>query len=152
METPDITINEIASTCYAEGARTRVYGKPGLCPYPLGSSERAFWIDGWTHFDELNGGGPRLKAAIPVASLVIEPNFKHFFVVPVVEKEGNPALGEWLKFDSGHEAVRAGELMTGDHRGVVVLATQMYDPEDESFYEPISILGDVPEELLGQLV
>ncbi len=103
-------------------------------------------------FRWVNGGGPRIKATIPVASLVTEPNFKHFFVVPIVEKEGAPALGEWLKFDSGVEAARAGELSAGDHRGVVVLAMQMYDEEDESFYEPISVLGDVPEEPLGQLV
>jgi hypothetical protein len=40
---------------------------------------------------------------------------------------------------------RAGELLTGDHRGVIVLATQMYVEEDENFYEPISVLGDVPD-------
>jgi len=61
--TQDITINEMASTCYFEGAQARVYGKSGDCPYPSGSGERAFWIDGWTHFDELNGGGPRVIAS-----------------------------------------------------------------------------------------
>jgi hypothetical protein len=92
MTTQDITINEMASTCYFEGAQARVYGKPGDCPYPNGSGERAFWIDGWTHFDELNGGGPRVKASAFMASFVAEPRFRHFFVVPVVEKNGAPAL------------------------------------------------------------
>ncbi len=65
----DITINEIASTCYAEGDRRDSRNRPGDCPYPNGSGERVFWIDGWTHFDELNGGGPHIRAAFPVASL-----------------------------------------------------------------------------------
>jgi hypothetical protein len=151
MTTQDITINEIASTCYFEGAQARVYGKAGDCPYPNGSGERAFWIDGWTHFDELNGGGPRVKASAFMASFVAEPRFRHFFVVPIVEKNGAPALGEWREFKSAYEASRAGELLVGDNRGVVVLATQLYEENDENFYEPISVLGDVPEELLSQI-
>jgi hypothetical protein len=32
-----------------------------------------------------------------------------------------------------------------------VLAAEMFAEEDENFYEPIAVLGDVPEEMLGLL-
>jgi len=61
MTSVGTSIGEIATVCYCEGARARIYGRLDRCPYPDGSREQTFWIDGWTHYDELNGGGPRLE-------------------------------------------------------------------------------------------
>ncbi len=72
--------------------------------------------------------------------------------MPVILENGKPAFGAWREFKSGVEAARAGQQMVSAHRGVVVIASLTYQPQEENFFEPISVLGDVPEELLGELV
>jgi hypothetical protein len=47
---------------------------------------------------------------------------------------------------------RAGEKIARDNRSAVVLATETYPEVNENFDEPIAVLGDVPEEMLGLLV
>jgi hypothetical protein len=39
--------------------------------------------------------------------------------------------------------------MVGDNRGAVVPATEMYPEADENFDEPITVLGDVHQEMPG---
>jgi ribosome modulation factor len=148
----DTKIDEFAAVSYCEGADARIHGRSrDTNPHPQGSNEHAYWLDGWSHFDEMNGGGPRIKPDFPGASDFIEPHYGHFFAVPVIEKDGKPTFGEWNRFATSQEAARAGEKLAADNGGAVVLATEMYDEADENFYEPIAILGDVPEEMLGLL-
>jgi hypothetical protein len=148
----DINICEIAVEGYSEGARARAYGKTrDANPYPESWREHAYWLDGWSHFDEMNGGGPRTGADDSQAPVFTAPSFQHFFVVPIVEEGGKPTFGEWIEFATSQEAARAGRMMAGDYQGLIVAAAEFVVENDENFFEPIAVFGDVPDFLLGML-
>jgi hypothetical protein len=93
---------------YTVGTNARVFGKPrDANPHPEGTAAHAFWLDGWSHFDEVNGGGPRSGADYSKFPWFRIPEFQHFFVVPIVEENGKPTIGEWVPFISGRVAARA---------------------------------------------
>jgi hypothetical protein len=80
---------------YCEGANARVHGRSrNANPHLARSKEHAYWLDGWSHFDEMNGGGPRIRPDFPGASASIEPHYEHFFAAPVIEKDGKPTFGK----------------------------------------------------------
>jgi hypothetical protein len=152
MTVIDIRIGEIAVTAYGEGSRARAYGKPrDANPHPESEAGHAYWLDGWSHFDEMNGGGPRIPADYTHAPLFIAPDFQHFFVIPIVDEGGNLTFGEWTEYPTSQDAASAGRAAAGDHRGLLVVGTHSVLEEDENFYEPIAVFGDVPKLLLGML-
>jgi hypothetical protein len=152
MTITDIRIGEIAVTGYSEGAEARVYGKTrDANPYPESSRKHAYWLDGWSHFDEMNGGGLRTGADYSEAPLFIAPSFEQFFVIPIVEEGGKPTFGEWIEFATSQEAARAGRRMAGDYQGLIVAGTAGVVEDEENFYEPIAVFGDVSDFLLGML-
>jgi ribosome modulation factor len=150
MAVIDMQIREIAVTGYSEGSRARVYGKGrDANPYPEDSPKRSYWLDGWSHFDEMNGGGPRIAADYSHAPLFTAPDFQHFFVIPVVDEGGNLTFGEWTEYATSQEAANAGKAAACDHRGVIVVGTMGVVDEEENFYTPIAVFGEVPELLLS---
>jgi hypothetical protein len=152
MTVIDISIREIAVTGYSEGSRARVYGKGrDANPYPEDSLGHAYWLDGWSHFDEMNGDGPRTGADYTHAPLFTAPDFQHFFVIPVVDEGGNLTFGEWTEYPTSQEAASAGRAAAGDYRGLIVVGTHSVVEEEENIYEPIAVFGDVPGLLLGLL-
>jgi len=152
MTITDIRIGEIAVTGYREGAQARVYGKTrDANPYPESSRKHAYWLDGWSHYDEMNGGGSRTGADYSEAPHFATPNFEQFFVVPIVEQGGKPTFGEWIQFATSPQAARAGRAASSAYRGLIVVAAEQVVEDDENFFEPIAVFGDVPDFLLGML-
>jgi hypothetical protein len=152
MSAIDFETTDAPGRPYSEGCDARAYGKPrDANPYPPDSKDHAFWLDAWSYFDELNGGGPRIPADYSNAPVFDVWEFEHFFVVPVVEVNGAPTFAEWTEFSSGPQAVRAGRIAAAGCRGVIVAAAEQVITDDENFYLPIAIFGDVPEDLLGIL-
>ena len=152
MAAIDLGSTDMAVHAYSDGAEARVYGKPrDANPHAETLPEHAYWLDGWSHFDELNGGGPRVGADYSDAPVFFTPEFERFFVVPVVEESGQPTFGEWSEFASGPHAARAGRAAAADCRGVTVVAAEQVIENDDNYFQPIAIFGEVPESLLGLL-
>jgi hypothetical protein len=146
-DAPDMAVHQ-----YTEGAEARAFGKPrDANPHSAGTPEHVYWLDGWSHFDEMNGGGPRSGADYSDAPLFRIPEFRHFFVVPIVEENGKPTFGEWTAFATSQQAAHAGRAAAGDHKGLIVVAAEQVVEGNENFFEPIAIIGDVPDFLLGML-
>ena len=65
MTVIDLGSTDMAVHTYSDGAEARVYGKQrDASPHPEALREHAYWPDGWPHFDELTGGGPRVVAVV----------------------------------------------------------------------------------------
>ena len=64
---------------------------------------------------------------------------------------GRLTFGEWSEFASGPHAARAGRAAAADCRGVIVLAAEQVIANDDNYFQPIAIFGEVPESLLGLL-
>jgi hypothetical protein len=99
----------------------------------------------------LRGGGPRPGADYSDAPLFRIPDFQQFFVVPIVEENGKPTFGEWIEFATSQQAARAGRAASSAYRGLIVVAAEQVVEDDENFFEPIAVFGDVPDFLLGML-
>jgi hypothetical protein len=144
---------DAAGRAYSEGAEARVYGKPSsVNPFPPESRDHAYWLDAWSYRDELNGGARRIAADYSHAPAFCVPEFERFFVIPVIEESGQATFGEWSEFATGPQAARAGRAAAANCRGVIVAAAEQIIEEDENYFEPIAIFGDVPESLLGRLI
>jgi hypothetical protein len=66
-----------------------------------------------------------------------------------VEEGGKPTFGEWIEFATSQQAARAGRVASSAYRGLIVVAAEQVVENDENFFAPIAVFGDVPDLLLG---